>query len=218
MSENRLERFQDIVQHRTRYISFVIEDIFQAHNSSAVLRSCDCFGIQDVHVIENRNKHLTDKNIALGAGNWVSVHKYNEVENVSLHCINHLKKKGYKIAATTPHKNDFTSDTIPIDQPLAVIFGKEKEGISDTVIAEADYFLKIPMYGFTESLNISVAAAIIAQNLYQRLQKEKPANWRVSPEEQDEIIFEWITKSVKDSSSIIDHYYKEIQPTNLDKT
>ncbi len=217
ISENRLANFQKIVEHRTKHISFVIEDLFQPHNASAVLRSCDCFGIQDVHIIENTNTYTTDKNIALGAGKWVNVHKYNEVENVTLSCLTQLKKKGYKIVATTPHKEDFTCTTIPLEEPLAVVFGKEMEGISDTVIAEADYFMKIPMYGFTESLNISVAAAITAQNLYERLTASDAIPWRLNEEQKQEVMFEWMTRSIKDSASIIDRYYKTLpnQSQNL---
>lgn len=207
ITEARLERFEEVIQHRTKYVSFVIEDVFQVHNASAVVRSCDCFGIQDLHVIESRNTYVTDKNIALGAGKWVDIHKYKDSENTTTNCLNHLKKQGYKIAATTPHKDDYTLSTIPLDKPLAVVFGTEMAGITEEVKDNADYFLKIPMYGFTESLNISVAAAITAQNLYERM-KTEDINWKISQKETNEIRLKWLMKSIKDSDRIIDLYLR----------
>ncbi len=207
LTASRIQRFEDVIQHRTRYITYVIEDVFQVHNASAVVRSCDCFGIQDLHVIESRNTYVTDKNIALGAGKWVNIHKYKDVENTTSNCLTHLKKKGYKIAATTPHENDFTLSTIPLKEPLAIVFGTEKNGITQEVKDNADYFLKIPMYGFTESLNISVAAAITAQNLYERMKAEH-IDWKMSLEEENELRMQWLKKSIKDSGAIIDRYLR----------
>jgi len=207
VTSERLLRFQEVIPNRTRHLTFVIEDVNQPHNASAVVRSCDCFGIQDIHVIEETNTYKTDKKIALGASKWVNVLKHRGVKNTSTNCLTHLKKKGYKIVATTPHKDDFTPDTIPIEEPLAVVFGKEVEGISEEVVQQADYFMKIPMYGFTESLNISVAAAITAQNLYQRLLTSN-LNWRLSEAEKNDVLFNWLKKSIKDSDRIIDLYYR----------
>lgn len=207
LTESRLNRFDQVIQHRTKHLSFVIEDVYQPHNASAVVRSCDCFGIQDLHVIESRNEYVTDKNIALGAGKWVTIHKHKDHENTSTNCLNYLKKQGFKIAATTPHKDDYTLSTIPVDEPLAVVFGTEKEGITDEVKENADYFLKIPMYGFTESLNISVAAAITAQNLYERI-IQSDVDWKLSSEEEKLIRFQWVKKTIKDADAIIDRYLR----------
>ncbi|MFK7755722.1 MAG: TrmH family RNA methyltransferase [Flavobacteriales bacterium] len=207
ITEERFNLFTDVVQHRTKHISYVIEDVFQPHNASAVVRSCDCFGIQDLHIIENTNTYKTDKNIALGASKWVSIHKYNDAENVTKNCLTHLKKKGFKIVATSPHELDVTPQTIDLSQPLAIVFGKEKEGISETVKQEADIFMKIPMYGFTESLNISVAAAIIAQSLYSRL-ITSDVNWILTEAQRAEVLVEWLSKSIKNSSLLLDSYFK----------
>jgi len=207
ITESRLARFQEVIKHRTKYLTFVIEDVFQPHNASAVVRSCDCFGIHDLHVIESRNDYKTDKNIALGAGKWVNIHKYKDLENTTTNCLAHLKKQGYKIVATTPHKDDYTLSSIPINEPLAVVFGTEMAGITDEVKENADYFLKIPMFGFTESLNISVAAAITAQNLYERV-RASSAEWQLTDLEKQKVLLSWIKKSVKNSDLILDQFLK----------
>lgn len=216
VTEERWEKFEEIINYRTKHLTFVVENIFQSHNASAVIRSCDCFGIQDLHVIETKNKYVQDKKIALGAGKWVNMYSHNDFENGTVKCLNHLKSKGYKIVATTPHKDDFTCDTLPIDEPIAVVFGTEKLGITQDVADNADYFMKIPMLGFTESLNISVAAAITAQNLSRRIIQSE-VDWKLSETEKNETLYQWLTSSIKSSDLIVDKYHKEIAATNPPK-
>ena len=111
-----------IIQQRTRHVTVALENIFQPHNASAVLRSCDCFGVQDVHVIENTNEYAPNREIDMGSSKWLNIQHYSETENNTLECINKLKAKGYKIVATTPHENDSFIDELPVDQPVALLF------------------------------------------------------------------------------------------------
>ena len=116
VSETRLKKFDDIINERTRHITVVLEDIYQAHNASAVLRSCDCFGIQDVHFIESRNKYKISTDVDMGASSWLSIHRHSEKENNNtISCLLSLKSRGYKIVATTPHEKDCTLDQLTID-------------------------------------------------------------------------------------------------------
>jgi tRNA (guanosine-2'-O-)-methyltransferase len=151
ITEQRKEKFGEILRNRTRFITIVLEDIFQPHNASAVLRTCDCFGIQDVHIIENRNRYEVNPDVALGSSKWLTLHKYNKAENNTAECLSRLKEEGYRIIATTPHKDDFTPQTLPIGSKFALVFGTELEGLTETAISMADGFVRIPMFGFTES-------------------------------------------------------------------
>jgi tRNA (guanosine-2'-O-)-methyltransferase len=160
ISESKQLMFDAIAAERTKHLTVVLENIHQEHNASAVMRSCDCFGIQDLHVIEKNNQYKVQRDIALGAGRWVDLYNFDKGENPSLDCIKKLKEKGYKIVATTPHTNDVTINELDLSQPIALVFGTEHTGISAEIIAEADEFVKIPMYGFSESFNISVSVAI----------------------------------------------------------
>ncbi len=164
ISPNRQELFTELVDKRTKKIAMVLEDIFQSHNAAAVLRSCDCFGIQDVHIIENRNRFKPHRDIELGSSKWLSISRYGEKDQNTEDCLKQLKANGYVIAATTPH-TEMTIDELPTDRPIALVLGTEKRGISETAIANADYLVRIPMYGFTESFNISVAAAVSLHSL-----------------------------------------------------
>ncbi|MGB5428309.1 TrmH family RNA methyltransferase [Eudoraea sp.] len=204
ITPERLKRFNDVLSERTNYITVAIEDVFQMHNASAVIRSCDVFGIQKAHIIEDRFGQRLDKNIAMGAQKWVDIERYTTVEP----CIRKLRGDGYKIIATTPNSDSTLLEDFKLEDKVALFFGTEKEGLSAEVIEQADGTLKIPMSGFSESLNISVSAAIILYNLTQQLKISK-LPWRLSEGEILEKRLDWTKKSIKSIDKIIERYRKE---------
>lgn len=201
ISEKRKQRFLDVLAERTKYITVAIEDVFQMHNTSAVVRSCEIFGVQEAHVIEGKYGERLDKNIAMGAEKWVDVIRYKN----SKKCIQALRNDGYKIIATTPHADDYLLPDFEIEGKIALFFGTEINGLSKTVLDEADGFLKIDMQGFTESLNISVSAAIILQDLTTKLKKTK-LNWELTEDEKLERRLDWTKKSIKSIDDILKRY------------
>lgn len=205
LTDNRKERFLNVLQNRTNHFTVAIEDIFQLHNTSAVMRSCEVFGVQELNVVEQKFGKSIDKEIAMGAQKWVDIKKHETVSD----CIQTLKRKGYQIIATTPHENDCLLEDFDITKPSAFFFGTERDGLSQDVLDQADGFLKIPMVGFTESLNISVSAAIILQNLTERLRKSD-LDWQLSPDFILQKRLEWAKKSIKDIKRIEARYYQEV--------
>ncbi len=209
ITEKRFEQIQQVLQNRTRYLTVVLEDIYQPQNASAVLRTCDCFGIQDVHIIENINEYNINPDVVQGASKWLSLKYYNERDENTLAAIKKLKADGYRIVATTPHSDNVNLEEFDICAgKTALIFGTEVSGISDTVAEHADEFLKIPMFGFTESYNISVSAAIILHHLVFKL-KESDINCYLSQEESEEILLNWLRITVKKSELVEKRYFKE---------
>jgi len=202
ITDKRKERLKQVLAQRSAHMCVVLENVFQAHNTSAVLRSCDCFGIQHVHFIENNNSLKISEDVALGSSNWLSIHRHKNHENNTLQALAELKKEGYKIVATSPHKNDFNLHELPVDKKFALVFGTELEGISDDVIKEADAFVKIPMHGFTESFNISVSAAICMYELSRRIRETVPG-YGLSESEKTLVYFEWLKNTVQKSESLI---------------
>lgn len=202
LTENRKNKFLKVLGNRTKHFTVVVEDVFQMHNASAVMRSCEVFGIQELNVIEQRYGKSIDKEIAMGAQKWVDINTFDSVAS----CIDKMKSKGYQIIATTPHDNDCLLEDFDISKPSALFFGTERDGLSDAILQKADGYLKIPMVGFTESLNISVSAAIIIQNLTNRLQKSD-LNWHLSEEEILEKRLAWARNSIKDIKRIEERYY-----------
>ncbi len=204
LTERRKNLFQKVLSERTRHFTVVTEDVYQLHNTSAVMRTCDVFGIQDLHVVEEKVSKRIDKEIAMGAQKWVDFKRYRSIKE----CIKNLKSSGYQIIATTPHENSTMLHEFDVSKKSAFFFGKESDGLSDTVMHAADGFLKIPMYGFTESLNISVSAAIILQSVVSKM-KQSEVNWELSEAEKFEIEMQWLKKTIKASDEIIARYYLE---------
>jgi len=197
VTENKRKKMDEVLDKRTRYLTIVLEDIYQPQNASAVIRTCDCFGIQDLYIIENKNKFKTNPDVTLGSAKWVNTIKFKKRNaNNTLDCINELKSKGYRIIATSPHDKDVNLDDLPLDCKIALFMGNEKEGVSEDVINHADGFMKIPMSGFTESLNISVSAAICIHHLMQKLWNS-PFEWRLSEQEREGIKLLWMKKIIK---------------------
>jgi len=204
ISENREQLFQNKIKERAEYITIVLEDLYQKHNSSAVLRSCDCFGIQNVHIIENKNTFQTSKEVDMGSSKWLSINQHNSNQDNTTNTIIKLKEQGYRIIATTPHSNDVALEDFDLTKgKTALLFGTELTGLSDKAMNLADEFLKIPMYGFTESLNISVSAAIILHFLSLKLRNSN-INWKLNNIRKQEVLFEWYNSSIKDSNKIIE--------------
>ncbi len=196
VSENKRTKIDEIVLSRTRHLTVVLEDIFQSQNASAVLRTCDCFGIQDVHIIENRYPYEINPDVELGSAKWLNMNYYNESEYNTLEAFNALREKGYKIVATSPHKNDLMIQDLPIDDKIALVFGTEKEGLSDMAIQNADAFVKIPMYGFTESFNISVSAAMSVFYLSEKI-RQSGIHWQLQEEEEVDIKINWVSNVIR---------------------
>ncbi len=203
LTEQRRNRFLEVLANRTRYVTVALQDVYQLHNASAVIRSCDIFGIQDAHLIEERFGDRLDKNIAMGAQRWVDIHRHKSTEA----CVQALREKGYRIVATSPQKGSTPPEALPLDSPLAVFFGTEKEGLSEGLIRQADFAVQIPMVGFTESLNVSVAAAIVLRELGTRL-RHSQLPWRLTEAEILEKRLDWARKTIKSAPEIIAHYRK----------
>ncbi len=199
VSEHKRTKFEEIIRNRTKYITVALEDIYQPHNASAVLRSCDCFGIQDVHIIENQNTYEVNPDVALGSSKWLSLIKYNEKKNNTPAAIKNLKSEGYRIVATTPHKDDVNLQELDLEKgPVALVFGTEMRGLTDDGLALADEYMKIPMYGFTESFNISVSVALCLFYLTEKLRNSE-IPWQLSESEQIEVKLNWARQVVKKS-------------------
>ncbi len=203
ITENRKEGFKRVLQNRTKHFTIAMEDVYQLHNTSAVMRSCEVFGVQELNVIEQKFGKRIDKEIALGAQKWVDVNRFATIQS----CIDDLKGKGYQIIATTPHNDSCLLQDFDISKPSAIFFGTEKLGLSEEVLQQADGFLKIPMVGFTESLNISVSAAIIIQDITARLRRST-INWQLTEDEIFEKQLDWTRKSIKDIDFIEKKFFE----------
>ena len=210
ITSERLQLFDRMITYRTKHLTVVLEDIYQSHNASAVIRTCDCFGIQNLHVIENRNIYNINPDVAVGSSKWVDLYRYRGKPENTIDCYDTLRKQGYKIIATLPHEKNVLLDQLDISQKTALVFGTEKLGLSATAINEADGFVKIPMYGFTESFNISVSVALAIFHLSERM-RQSNLPWQLSEIEQLQTKIRWIRNTVKQPEQLEKELLKRIK-------
>jgi len=201
MLEGRLESLKSRLDLRTRYMVMCLEDIYYPHNASAVIRSCEAFGLQQIHAVENTLDFSPSRHIVRGTDQWVDLRKWNDTASL----VEYLREAGYRIVVTSPREGGHTPDDFDIDAgKFALFMGTEKTGISEELMDLADDYIHIPMVGFAESLNISVSAAIITQRLTSRI-RESAIDWKIPAGEHQGMLLEWMKRSVRDSCNILRH-------------
>lgn len=210
ISEHRQNFVERVLDQRTRHITVVLEDIYQSQNASAVVRTCECMGLQEVHVIEGESKYSVNKKVLKGSYKWIDLIKHGgKNKNNTAVCFEHLRAKGYKIAATDPSPEGVSIHEIPIQDKIALVMGNELKGTSAYAIEHADMKVRIPMFGFTESMNISVSAAICIGAIAPALRSSE-INWQLSQEEKDELRLRWFKKMVRQPEILEREFMKSI--------
>lgn len=211
ITEHKKELINTILGQRTKFITVALEDIYQPQNASAVVRTADCFGIQDVHVIEGRNKYNPNPQVLQGSDKWVDIIKYEGSSNNTNECFTKLRSQGYRIVGTSPHQDGKSLPDFRFNEPIALIFGTEESGLSDYALEHVDDHLRIPMYGFTESYNLSVSVAICLYQLTSTLYKSD-LNWHLSEEVKMDLQLAWYKKIVRRSESLINEHFLSNNP------
>ena len=207
LTDRRQERLDEVLGLRTRHVTVVLMDLYQGHNASAVLRTCDAFGLQDVHIVEAQNEFSAHPEIALGADRWLTMRRFDG-RGAAETCRQDLHSRGYRNVAAVLHEDSVPVEKLSLEEPVALWFGTEKDGLPRGVIDAADELVHVPMYGFVESLNVSVAAALCVQNLSTRL-RSGDDDWHLSEAEQEVLRMEWVRKSVPNGKAIERRFRKE---------
>lgn len=211
VTQSRQQKIEAVLQQRTRYVTVILEDIYQPHNASAVLRSCDSFGVQDVHIVENKNIFTITQGVSVGSDRWLTLYRYNQRGiNNTKECLEKLKNQGYTIAATTPHAQQITIDKLPVNTKVALMFGSEINGLSEYAQTNADVCVKIPMNGFSESFNISVSAALCLYDVMTRL-RQQDNNFELTEAEKLELKLNWLRKSIKAGELIEKKFLRDFE-------
>lgn len=211
LTSERKAKIETILAHRTRYITVVLEDIHTSQNAGAVLRNCDNFGIQDVHIIEQTTSFKLNLNVTRGCQKWLTTYRYANQRGNTCDCINTLKDNGYCVVATTPHTDAWTPSKLPLDRPIALLFGNELEGLSEVALYQSDRHLRIPMYGFSESFNISVSTALCLQSICDRTRRSTYP-WPLTPDEQQSLRLQWYRNSCKHAQQVESNFFKTHTP------
>ncbi len=214
VTANKREKIAEVLAERTDYVTVVLEDIYQPHNASAVLRTCECYGVQSVHIVENRNAYRVNPQVAMGSSKWLDLRRYREADRDNTgDCLAALRDQGYRIVATSPETggdHNYTPADLPLDRPVAILYGTEEVGLSDAALAAADCTLRLPQYGFTQSYNISVSVAITLTTLASRLRApEFDRDWRLSEERRRELTLAFYRRIVTRHESLERRFHEE---------
>jgi tRNA (guanosine-2'-O-)-methyltransferase len=207
VTPQRRARIEDVLSWRTRYVTVLVENVYQPHNASAVLRSCEIFGVQDVHVVEAEYDFRPNRGIALGAAQWLTIHQYSDEGHGSgtMAAMEALRKAGYHLAALTLHEDSIPLEALSLAQPVALCLGTEEDGLSEKAHQWADSFVRLPMYGFTQSFNVSVTAALSLASLMPRLRASAHV-WRLSEQEQQALRLQWLQQSIRNGALLAEHF------------
>ena len=209
VTQRRRRRTDTVLAQRTRYVTLVLEDVYHPHNASAVLRSCECFGVQDIHVIEGRNAYMVNEDVAQGAEGWLTLIRHRAMDGEDIHtCCRRLRHNGYRLVAATPGHDAVPLGELGVESRLAILFGTEEDGLSPAALEEADERTTIPMFGFTESFNVSVSAALILREVTGRI-RAQDVPWQLTREEELDLKLEWYRRSVRGSDLLEKRFLKE---------
>lgn len=204
ITENKASVMAEALQHRTRHVTILLEDIFQQHNASAAVRSAECFGLQDMHVVESRFKFAVNCGVAMGSSKWIDLHRHKTTQEA----FQKLKNDGYRIIATTPAKGAVELTQLPLEGKLALVFGTENVGLSEYALEHADEYVHIPMFGFTQSFNVSVSAALCVYQLTTAL-RQSTISWQLSEEEKTDIMLSWLRGTIRGSGEFERMFMRE---------
>lgn len=205
LTDHKKNLFAKIVKQRTAHIAWLTENLYHEQNSSAVVRTADCFGYSEVYVLEDKFKYKINDEIAMGAQKWVITQSIISENGAYTPALQRIKNKGYKLIAATPHVDGCTPDHLDLSSPLCIALGAERHGLHPDILAEADGYVRIPMLGFTESLNVSVTAGILMYRLRQRMEIEN-IRWQLSPKQEKELLYKWMLRTIPNAKKMVQRW------------
>ncbi len=203
LTEERRQKIEHFSRESSDFVLPVIEDVYQFRNAAAIVRSVEACGFHKIVAMESENEFNPNYRVTKGAENWVEVERLSH----NLESLKQIKNRGYKIVAVSPENNAKQLSDFNISEPIALVFGTEKEGVSKEILDFADETLAIPMYGFTKSFNVSVAAAICVYDLRQKLESSK-INFKLSEDKLWEMKVRWAVNSIKSGEQILEKYLR----------
>ena len=203
LTDERWALLQQKIKQRTNYMTIVAQDTYHAHNASAIIRTCECMGVQTIGVISNYHHFLLSNDIARGASKWLTINTYAGQKDNTPAAFDDLHAKGYRIVATSPHVDAVSPAEFDVESgPFAVVFGSEKRGLNDYALTHADAFIKLPMVGFTESLNLSVSVGMVVSRLREKME-QKGVGIGLDADEEQRVLLDWMIASIRNGKEVV---------------
>jgi tRNA (guanosine-2'-O-)-methyltransferase len=202
VSAERKARLKEVLSHRTRKLVLVLEDILDPHNASACIRSSEAMGLQELHVVAPRHAFTPTAGITQGADKWMDIKHHSGIDS----CLEHLHERGFTVAAGVLDEGAVPIQELDFSRPMALVFGNEHEGISPQMVAACDQHFYVPMYGFSQSFNISVATALAVHYAVSQRVRIFGANGDLASDDMDALYSRWVFQSVKMGDAMLKRY------------
>lgn len=203
LTDERQSKIEHFAPESSDFVLPVLEDVYQFRNAAAILRSVEACGFHKVVALQEENNFEPNLKVTKGADTWVEVEKLPR----NMESFQKIKDKGYKIVVVSLENNAKMLPEYEITEPIALVFGTEMEGVSQEILDFADETLAIPMYGFTRSFNVSVAASLCMYELKQKLIKSD-MDYKLNEEKLLRMKIRWAVNSIKSGEQILDRYLK----------
>ena len=184
----RFEKMKEVLEHRLKSVVLIVEATYMRHNLSAMFRTAESFGIHNVFFVCSKNIYTSSA--SRGSERWLNVEIVNSIEEI----VQRLKKEGFSFFIADFSNNSFKPNTVPVEKKIAICMGTELTGVSDEAKQLADGVIQIPMHGFTQSLNVSVATACILQVVTERRRKYLDQQGDLSLQEKELILDTWLSR------------------------
>ena len=192
VTENKKTKLKEISSNRTNHLTLVLEDISENKDTSATIRTCECFGLNSVNVIESNKKYKINHDVSMGSFKWLTINRFDDKKD----CIETLKNQNYRIVSTSPSNKYKPIEELDLSKKTALFFGSEENGLSEYILENSDEIINIPMTTYVESFNLSASAAIILYTLVNKMRKDNVA-WQLSDEECLDLKLSWIRQILK---------------------
>ncbi|MCY0977969.1 RNA methyltransferase [Chryseobacterium wangxinyae] len=204
LTEERLKKIEHFAPESSDFVLPVLEDVYQFRNAAAIVRSVEACGFHKVVALQEENNFEPNLKVTKGADTWVEVEKLPR----NMESFQKIKDKGYKIVVVSLENDAKMLPDYEITEPIALVFGTEMEGVSQEILDFADETLAIPMYGFTRSFNVSVAASLCMYELKQKLMKSG-IDYKLNDEKLLRMKIRWTVNSIRSGEQIYNKYLKD---------
>jgi len=202
LSPERLDRLKSVLKQRLSCVTLVLDNLLDSHNMAAVVRTVESLGCQDLHVIEEDYPFDLSSRVTKYTHKWVSIHRYPDAPS----CMDQLRSDGFRVYAAMVDNQSMpiTEIEITAHQPIAFVLGNEHSGVRPETLALTDGGFYVPMYGFSESFNVSVASALVLSHAVTRRRQFLPCAHGTLPADRAAKLYDiWLQKSVKNSQRLL---------------
>jgi tRNA (guanosine-2'-O-)-methyltransferase len=197
-SDERMERIENVLDARVDSVTVVIENLYDPHNGAAAMRSVEAFGLTTMHFVDPGERFTASSKVTIGCDKWVNSEHHQGIDN----CAKAIHEQGGLLYATLPDA-DLTLEDVDVSKPVALVFGNEHDGLSERAIEVCDRAVRIPMFGFTRSFNLSVSVALCLSRVTARRREHLGASGDLEEAERTRLRARWYALGVRGVEGII---------------